>query len=231
MVSDLKPVERPAGLSDRVYQTLRDFLGSHRIRPGERLQEAAIALQLGVSRTPVREALARLHSEGLIASEGRSYVVPELSDGDIEEIYELRDLLEPAALAALAAAKPEAESLLPLAGALDEAVTADRAGDVESFIEANARFHAAWQALVPNHRLVRALDLYSGHVRYLRVLTLGGPAARRAALAGMRNLLAALRRGDAERAERATRDHLKVARQHLQQALNDIVREAAEARE
>ena len=70
MVPSLKPVDRPAGLADQVYTTLRDYLGSHVIRPGQRLQEAALALQLGVSRTPVREALARLESEGLIARRG-----------------------------------------------------------------------------------------------------------------------------------------------------------------
>ncbi|MCC7113014.1 MAG: GntR family transcriptional regulator, partial [Burkholderiales bacterium] len=54
----LRPVDRPPALGDRVYRTLREYLGSHRIVPGQRLQEAALALQLGVSRTPVREALA-----------------------------------------------------------------------------------------------------------------------------------------------------------------------------
>ena len=93
----LKPLDRPAGLGDQVYKTLRDYLGSHVIVPGQRLQEATLAVQLGVSRTPVREALARLESDGLIAADGRSFVVPVLSDADVDEIYELRALLEPAA--------------------------------------------------------------------------------------------------------------------------------------
>jgi DNA-binding GntR family transcriptional regulator len=228
MVSSLKPVERPAGLADRVYQTLREFLGSHRIRPGEPLQEAAIALQLGVSRTPVREALARLHSEGLIASEGRSFVVPELADEDVEEIYELRDLLEPAALARLAQTRPDAAALAPLVQALEDAAAADRSSNADAFIEANSRFHATWQEMVPNRRIVRALDLYVGHVRYLRVLTLGSPGARRAALAGMRNIVAALRKGDPERAGRAMHEHLQVVKQHLRDAPGELAHEAAE---
>ena len=227
MVPSLKPVDRPAGLADQVYSTLRDYLGSHVIRPGQRLQEAALALQLGVSRTPVREALARLESEGLIAAEGRSFVVPVLTDADVDEIYELRGMLEPAALAQVAVSIADPKVLSRIAGALQDAEAADRRNDARSFIEANARFHAAWHDLVANRRLLRALALYAGHVRYLRVLTLNNEAARKAALAGMKNILTALRKRDGERATRVMRDHLRVARQFLRQVLDDIEREAA----
>jgi DNA-binding GntR family transcriptional regulator len=223
----LKPVDRPAGLADQVYKTLREHLGSHVIGPGQRLQEATLALQLGVSRTPVREALARLESEGLIAAEGRSFTVPVLSDADVDEIYELRGLLEPAALAHAAAAAADAAALKRIAAALADAEAADGADDAEAFIEANARFHAAWHDLVANRRLLRAIALSAGHVRYLRVLTLNNAAARRAALAGMRKILAALRKRDGERAARVMREHLRVARHHLRVVLDDIAREAA----
>jgi len=227
MVPSLKPVDRPAGLADQVYATLRDYLGSHVIRPGQRLQEAALALQLGVSRTPIREALARLESEGLIAAEGRSFVVPILTEADVDEIYELRGMLEPAALAQVAVSIADPKALSRIAAALQDAEAADRRNDAGSFIEANARFHAAWHDLVANRRLLRALALYAGHVRYLRVLTLNNEAARKAALAGMKNILTALRKRDGERATRVMRDHLRVARQYLRQVLDDIEREAA----
>ena len=108
MAPMLKPVDRPEGLGDQVYRTLRDYLGGHVIVPGQRLQEAPLAIQLGVSRTPVREALARLESEGLISADGRSFTVPVLSDADVDEIYELRGMLEPAALAQVATSAPGA---------------------------------------------------------------------------------------------------------------------------
>jgi len=227
MAPSLKPVDRPAGIADQVCKTLRDYLGSHVIRPGQRLQEAALALQLGVSRTPIREALARLESEGLVAAEGRSFVVPVLTDTDVDEIYELRGMLEPAALAQVAVSIADPKVLSRIAAALRDAETADLRNDAESFIEANARFHAAWHDLVANRRLLRALALYAGHVRYLRVLTLNNDAARKAALAGMKNILTALRKRDGERATRVMRDHLRVARQYLRQVLDDIEREAA----
>ena len=227
MVPSLKPVDRPAGLADQVCTTLRDCLGSHVIRPGQRLQEAALALQLGVSRTPIREALARLESEGLIAAEGRSFVVPVLTEADVDEIYELRGMLEPAALAQVAMSIADPKVLSRIAAALRDAEAADRANDARSFIEANARFHAAWHDLVANRRLLRALALYAGHVRYLRVLTLNDEAARKAALAGMKSILTALRKRDGERATRVMREHLRVAQQYLRQVLDDIAREAA----
>lgn len=225
----LKPLDRPAGLGEEVYRTLREYLGSHVIRPGQRLQEASLALSLGVSRTPVREALARLESEGLIAAEGRSFVVPVLSDADVDEIYELRGMLEPAALAQVAKAVADPATLARIAAALRDAEAADRARDAEAFIEANARFHAAWHDLVANRRLLRAIALCAGHVRYLRVLTLNNAAARKAALAGMKKILAALRDGDAARAARVMNEHLRTARRHLRRVLDEIARETTGA--
>lgn len=222
----LRPVDRPEALGDQVYRALRDSLGTHAIVPGQRLLEPALALQLGVSRTPVREALARLASEGLIAAEGRGYVVPVLTDPDVDEIYELRALLEPAALARAAAGSAPA-AVAAIAEALKDAEAAERDGDAEAFIEANARFHAGWHALVGNRRLIRAIALYAGHVRYLRVMTLHDGDARRAALAGMRRILAALRRRDAARAAEVMRDHLGVARHHLRLVLDRVRRDAA----
>lgn len=225
MVPALKPIDRPAGLADQVYKTLREYLGSHVIVPGQRLQEAPLALSLGVSRTPVREALARLESEGLITADGRSFIVPVLSETDIDEIYELRGMLEPAALAQAAASVTDSNALSDLALALRDAEAAERSGDAEAFIDANARFHAGWHELVSNRRLLRAIALSAGHVRYLRVLTLNHAAARKAALAGMKNILAALRKRDGERAVRVMREHLRVARHHLRLVLDDIERE------
>jgi DNA-binding GntR family transcriptional regulator len=225
MAPMLKPVDRPEGLGDQVYRTLRDYLGGHVIVPGQRLQEAPLAIQLGVSRTPVREALARLESEGLISADGRSFTVPVLSDADVDEIYELRGMLEPAALAQVATSAPGAKAI---AVALKEAETAERADDADAFIEANARFHAAWHALVANRRLLRAIALSAGHVRYLRVLTLNNAAARKAALAGMKNILAALKKRDPERAARVMGEHLQVARHHLRVVLDDIARQSTD---
>jgi DNA-binding GntR family transcriptional regulator len=178
----------------------------------------------------VREALARLESEGMIVVEGRGFVVPELTDADIEEIYQLRFLLEPAAASIAVAEVSSPTDLASMSSAVDDAVAAEKNGDFRAFLEANSRFHNAWRALVPNRRMSKLLDQYVGHVRFLRVLTLGDAGARKAALTGMKAIHAAFRKRDAEAAAAAMHKHLETAKHYLVLAIEQIEKEkAAEA--
>lgn len=216
MVPKLEALERPQPLADRVYATLRQYLRAGRVPTGQPLQEAALAAQLGVSRTPVREALARLASEGLVVAEGRSFTVPTLSDQDIEDIYALRFLLEPEALRLVAArTRGDAAALAPLRQALADMAAAHAADDGAAFMEANYRFRDAWTALVPNQRLVRAIELYADHVRYLRAFTLDDAAVRPVVLQGLERLNAALAAGDGAEAAQAMLAHLERAKRIL----------------
>lgn len=171
----LQPVERGASLGDRVYESL--------------------GANLGVSSTPVREALARLASEGLVEAHGRSLTVPSLTRADLDDIYDLRVLLETEAVrqAAARAGDPREVKL-----ALEEAQGAHARGDAEGFIGANRRFRAAWVALACNRRLVRRVELYADHVRALQFLTLGNRERQKVVPRGMRDILGALERRDPE---------------------------------
>ena len=215
MIAKLEALERPQPLGDRVYATLREYLRAGRIQTRQPLQEAALAARLGVSRTPVREALARLAADGLVVADGRSFTVPALTDSDIGDIYALRDLLEPEALRLIARRSPGREALAPLRRALEEMGAAHVARDGAEFMEANYRFRAAWMALVPNRRLSRAIELYADHVRYLRAFTLEDKAVRVLVLEGLRRLLAALERSDGEEAAAAMLAHLGNAKRIL----------------
>src|SRR5919201_6943356 len=85
----------PTQLERRVYERLRAEIGSGQLRPGEQVVEARLAAELGVSKTPVREALIRLQRDGLVEIEPyRGARVRELSPRDVHEILELRRLLE-----------------------------------------------------------------------------------------------------------------------------------------
>jgi len=215
MIAKLEVLPRPESLSDRVYSTLREFLRAGRVPIGRPLAEAALAAQLGVSRTPVREALARLASDGLLVSDGRSFTVPALTDGDVEDIYALRFLLEPEALREIAAARPSRKTLAPLRRALEDMGEAHAVGDGAEFMEANYRYRTAWMALIPNRRLARAIELYADHVRYLRAFTLGDAAVRAVVLKGLRRLQAALTAGDGGAAAEAMQAHLREAKRIL----------------
>lgn len=212
----LEVLERPMPLADRVYVTLREHLRSGRLPTGQPLQEATLAAQLGVSRTPVREALARLASEGLVVPDGRSFTVPTLTDRDIEDIYALRHLLEPEALKLVAGrSRGDRGVLAPLRAALEDMARAHEADDGAAFMDANYRYRGAWTALVPNARLVRAIELYADHVRYLRAFTLDDSAVREVVLEGLTRLNAALAKGDGEQAAKAMLAHLGRAKQIL----------------
>lgn len=212
MVSTLKPLERPLALGDQVYKTLRSHLRSGKILPGQPLQEVPLAATLGVSRTPVREALTRLASEGLVASDGRSFVVPALGLEDVDDIYEVRLLIEPEALRHVAEHTTDPVSRAPIMEALEASIAAHKAGNNEAFMEANARFRSAWLALVRNRRLVHAVELYADHVQHLRVLTLGNPKVRTVVLRGLKRIAAALAAGEGDAAAAAMRDHLREAK-------------------
>jgi DNA-binding GntR family transcriptional regulator len=219
MNTKLQTLHRPQPLSERVYTTLRDHLRAGRIRAGAPLQEGTLALQLGVSRTPIREAMARLASEGLVVAEARGFTLPALSVGDIEDIYALRFLLEPEALRLVAASRPDRKALAPLRDAMQEMVAAHKAGDGAAFMAANYRYRDAWTALVPNKRLVRAIQLYADHVRYLRALTLDAVEVRALVIKGLKALTAALAAGNGEDAALAMREHLGNAKRILLQTM------------
>jgi len=212
----LKLVERAPALGDQVYNALRAQLRSGAIGAGQALQEVQLAGQLGVSRTPVREAMARLASEGLLACDQRSFTVPALTLQDVDDIYELRCLVEPAALRRIAPLLADATLRAPLDAALADAEAAHLAGrgdaNSDAFRAANARYRAAWLALVPNARLVRVIELYADHLQHIRALTLGDPGVRTIVLGGLQRITAALAAGDGKAAAQAMHEHLLQAR-------------------
>lgn len=215
MNAKLETLERQESLAERVYATLRENLRTGRISRGVPLQEAILAAQLGVSRTPVREALARLASEGLVISDGRNFSGPDLAAADIEEIYALRLLLEPEALRLVATGLRHRRQLAPLRKALEDMSAAHEAGAHGAFMEANYRFRAGWMELVPNRRLARMIELYADHVHHLRVSTLDDPAVRTGVLKRLKRLLAALASANGASAAELMREHMEEAKRVL----------------
>ena len=176
------------------------------------MQEVQLADRLGVSRTPVREALTRLASEGLVSSDGRSFSVPALTLQIVDDICEVRFLFEPDAARHVAEQSNVPAALSPIMQALEASVAAHKAGNNEAFIDANALFRSAWLALVPNRRLVHAVELYADHVQHLRALTLGNARVRTVVLRGLKRIAAALAAGNGDAAALAMREHLTEAK-------------------
>ncbi|HLT26733.1 MAG TPA: GntR family transcriptional regulator [Zeimonas sp.] len=212
MVPSLAPLERAPGLGDQVYEALRAQLRKGTIAAGRPLQEVQIAQQLGVSRTPVREALTRLAGEGLLVLSGRSFTVPALTIEDAEDIYEVRFLLETAAMRRIAPRCADDSVRAPIEEALAAAARAHETDDVPAFREAHARFRSACLALVPNRRLVRVIEQYGDHLQHIGALTLDDAQIRTIVLEGLTRLTEALRAGDPDAAADAMHAHLVQAR-------------------
>ena len=145
-----KPAPRDA------YGPILDAIDAGEFRPGDRLVEADLAERFGVSRTPVREALQRMETQGLARRDGRSLVVAALDHGQMAELYVVRGALEGLA-AALAARHATDEEVAVLRAMCEE----DRAlaSDPPALARANRRFHHQIHLASHNRFLVQQLGL------------------------------------------------------------------------
>lgn len=207
----LAPARRADTLREQVYRALHERLARGEIDPSVRLTETQLAALLGVSRTPVREALVRLRQEGLLDPRSRGSAALALTRRDIAEIMEMRLLLEPA-VAARAAGNATSDTLVPLAAALAREAEAVSARSSERFARANHDFRDALLALAGNQRLAETARRFDSQLQSLRVATLTDPENRRKVVRHHRRLLAALGRCDAGLAEATMRALLESAR-------------------
>src|SRR5579859_1081443 len=140
------------------YHTIRQAIVSMELQAGQTLQEAALADWLGMSRTPVREALRQLAAEGLVEwPEPRRLIVSELSAESVSEAYLSIEVLE--GLASRQAAElGTPESLGSIQAALDQMQAATRAGNFDAWVAADNALHTAVHAAAGNRRASELLD-------------------------------------------------------------------------
>lgn len=205
--------------SDQTYVALRDLLRSGEFASGRVLPETRLATKLSVTRTPLREAMLRLTCEGLLETAGADFAQTKLSRADVNEIHELRMLLEPEAARQVARIPHGRPWLKALREYLAAMIDAQAAGDVDAFIDANDGYRATWLERVPNQRLLRTIELYADHVRYLRLFTLGDRSTRRVVIKGLKRLTAAFASASPDAAAVVLRDHLVAAKLALLEAL------------
>ena len=177
----------------RIHDVLRSRLLRGEIAPDMRLVDHAIAAEMGVSRMPVREALMQLVSEGYLESTSRGFALPNLTPDRIAEVFVLRRLLEPHAVAGVARDRTEAD-LEAMRSAL---ALAEAAGpDVAAFHRGAEGFRNGWLQVVRNAELRQSIQRYSGQVQSVRFATLPGPEARATILAGLKALYTAFQSAD-----------------------------------
>ena len=205
---------------ERAYEYLKSAILSDRIHPGERLAEEHLAKEMGVSRTPVREALHKLESEGLIkALETRGFIVSKDSREEVEEVFDMRAILEGYGLRVIS--EKVSENLLEqLDGFIGKAEDALRRKQIREVFKWNTQFHdTLHRMLAEKKRLHRLLVNVRKYVLRYRENTLQYPDGGRRALDGHRKIVMALRLKDPDLCERVMREHIQEAKEDALQFL------------
>ena len=197
-----------ASLVDAAYQQIRQRILDNVWPPGHRALEQEVALALGMSRTPVREALMRLRNEGLVEVIPRHGLrVLPVSPTDMREIYQILTALECMAAELLAQRKPSDAELKPLLDAnkaMDKALKAD---DLDAWAAADERFHAHFIELAGNRQLQATVLNYWDRAHRARMFTLRLRPKPVNSTREHMQMVERLRAGDAEGAARVTRAH------------------------
>lgn len=213
--------QRRGGTTERVYGRLRQDVLDGVLAPGASLAEVDQSVRLEVSRTPVREAFARLVADGLAQPlPGRGLVVAPLDPGAVEQLYDVREALEVKA-ARLAAQRRDAAEFTEFAHGFARAPELLGAGEagLDRYYELTARFDEAIDAAVANPWLQQALASVRTHLVRIRRLARHDPARLSAAAAEHQLIAEAIALGDADLAAHAVHVHLHRSRSHFSSAL------------
>ncbi len=190
------------------YTLILEAIDSGIYRPGDRLVESELAERLGVSRTPVREALQRLETQSMLARDGRSLIVASLDHNQLAELYVVRSELEGLA-ARLAARHATPEEVHVLREMLEE--DRNMVDDPQALSRSNRRFHRQIHLASHNRYLVQQLDLVHRSMALLASTSLAAEGRGRAALAEHEAIVSAIEAGDANGAHQALKSHISRA--------------------
>ncbi len=190
------------------YTLILDAIDSGVYKPGDRLVESDLADRLGVSRTPIREALQRLETQSLLTRDGRSLIVSSLDHNQLAELYVVRAELE--ALAANLAARHATDEEIHV---LRDMVEEDRSlmGNPDAMSRANRRFHKQIHLASHNRFLVQQLDLVHRSMALLATTSLAAVGRDEAAIAEHDAIVSAIEARDTSRAAEALKAHISKA--------------------
>ena len=204
------------------YNNLKSDVLAGRFNPGERLTEEHLAKSMGVSRTPVREALHKLESEGLVKSlESRGFSVARDSREEMEDLFDIRAALEGYAIRLICEGIAE-KSIAELQDLIDKAENALGQKKLDDIFRFNTEFHDALHALISHksrfHNLIA--DTRSYVLRY-RKDSLHYLAGARRTIDGHKKLLLALSLKDPDLCERVMREHIREAKEEALHKISD----------
>jgi DNA-binding GntR family transcriptional regulator len=215
MMRSMKKLESPQNLTELAYRSIKAFILREDLDEETRLTEESLAGQLGISKSPVREALHSLHIEGLIRIEARrGAYLRRFSPKEVKDLYDLREVLEvyavgnahltPALIAELHKSTRHTRQLL-------------KAEDKLAHIEEDMRFHGLIAESTGNAELCRVLGNLQNQIWLCRRKTYSLSSST--APEAHETILRALEAGDRKAAQKAMRDHIALVRQRLMEFL------------
>lgn len=204
-----------SSLADRAYAELRSAIVSRRLAPGSALVEAELAAMLGISRTPVREALRRCELEGYLQRDANGRLVIDLpTPAEVARLFEVRELVECYAVR-LAAERISDAELEQLDRLVAEDLDALRARDADRLAELNGAIHNTLFEASRNRTLCELIGALQGRAHGLEAFAVGDSADRERFVADHRRLVELLRASDGDAAVTLMRSHLRHARELL----------------
>ncbi len=208
-------------LREVVCETLRAAIVEGVLKPGERLMEIQLAEELGVSRTPVREAIRKLELEGFVVMvPRRGTYVADLSIRDVNEVYEVRTALDILA-AGLAAERITEEELEQMERILVQIGNYIEEGNMGAIVDADGQFHDILYQASRNDRLVGIINNLREQLTRFRSISMAYPGRLKNTLEEHSRLVEAIAMRDADLAKRLAAEHMENAEQTLLQDMNE----------
>ena len=224
----LKPIRLDSyqPLRELVCESLREAIRTGLLRPGERLMEIQLAEELGVSRTPVREAIRKLDQEGFVVMmPRRGAYVANMSIRDVNEIFEIRTALESLSngLAAERITGEELEELQSLLVQIGKYIEED---NMDKIVDTDIEFHELLYRVSRNSRLEGIISNLREQLTRFRTLSMSHPGRLEATLEEHRAIVDAIAKGDVGAAQRAAEYHMEKSEQTLMDAMEAMKKQA-----
>ncbi|ABB16185.1 MULTISPECIES: GntR family transcriptional regulator [Carboxydothermus] len=219
----LKPIilDNYKPLRELVFETLREAIINGVLKPGERLMEVQLAEELGVSRTPVREAIRKLELEGFVVMIPRKGAyVAGISLKDVADVFEVRAALESLA-AGLAAERITDEEIEELERVLVQQQSLAESDRLEDIIRADTDFHEVLYRASRNERLIQIVSHLREQIQRFRTASLSQPGRLRLALEEHKEIVEAIAERNVEKAQALAREHIENAEQSMINGLKE----------
>jgi len=208
-------------VTHRIYEKIRMAILTGEIQAGERLVELDLAAKVQSSRTPVREALQKIASEGLIYSIPRAgYIVDEISETDLQEIFEARIAIEQAA-ARLALEHITPDEIEMIKANIEESEKSIKSGLKDQMIDFDTEFHDILCGASRNKRLIQFSQTLRDLLLRYRMIALRIPRMAKGATAEHKQIFKALQSKDSRKLEETIHHHMERSKEHILTCLRD----------